>query len=67
MVRHVDKSSLIRSKHCENESGDCMYPGRLYVSYHKVYTQYVAYPLGISSSGISSPQISFIVIINFTM
>ena len=39
MVRHVDKSSLlIHSKHCENESGDCMYPGRLYVSYHKVYT-----------------------------
>ena len=39
MVRHVDISSLlIRSKHCENESEDCMYPGRLYVSYHEVYT-----------------------------
>ena len=39
MVRHVDISSLlIRSKHCENESGDYIYPGRLYVSYHEVYT-----------------------------
>ena len=38
MVRHVDISSLlIRSKHCKNESGDCIYPGRLYVSYHEVY------------------------------
>ena len=37
MVRHVDISSLlIRSKHCENESEDCMYLGRLYVSYHEV-------------------------------
>ena len=37
MVRHVDISSLlIRSKHCENESGNCIYPGRLYVSYHEV-------------------------------
>ena len=41
MVRHVDISSLlIRSKHCENESGDCIFPGRLYVSYHEVYTKY---------------------------
>ena len=39
MVRHVDTSSLlIRSKHCENELGDCIYPGRLYGSYHEVYT-----------------------------
>ena len=39
MVRHIDISSLlIRSKHCENESGDCIYPGRLYVSYHEAYT-----------------------------
>ena len=39
MVRHIDISSLlIRSKHCENESGDCIYPGRLYVSYHDAYT-----------------------------
>ena len=38
MVTHVDISSvLIRSKHCENESGDGIYPGRLYVSYHEVY------------------------------
>ena len=37
-VRHVDISqTLIRSKHCENESGDCMYRGRLYVSYHEVF------------------------------
>ena len=41
MVRHVDISSLlIRSEHCENESGDYIYPGRLYVSYHEVYTDY---------------------------
>ena len=39
MVRHVDISSLlIRSEHCENESGDYIYPGRLYVSYHEIYT-----------------------------
>ena len=39
MVRHIDISSLlIRSKHCENESGNCIYPGRLYVSYHEAYT-----------------------------
>ena len=39
MVRHADISSLLnRSKHCENESGVCIYPGRLYVSYHEIYT-----------------------------
>ena len=33
MVRQVDISSpLIPSKHCDNESGDCIYPGRRYVS-----------------------------------
>ena len=25
---------------CENESGDCIYPGKLYVSYYEVYTKY---------------------------
>ena len=39
MVRHVDMCSLlIRSKHCKNESGDCIYLGRLYVSHHEVHT-----------------------------
>ena len=40
ILTHVDISSvLIRSKHCENESGDGIYPGRLYVSYHEEYTR----------------------------
>ena len=25
---------------CENESGDCIYPGKLYVSYYEVYAKY---------------------------
>ena len=42
MVRHADISSLlIRSKHCENESGVCIYLGRLYVSYHEIYLECV--------------------------
>ena len=37
MARHVDICSfLIRFKHCENVSVDCIYPGRLYVSYHAI-------------------------------
>ena len=40
MAKHVNISNLlIRSKYCENESGDCIYPGRLYVPYHDVYTR----------------------------
>ena len=50
MVRHVDISSLlICSKHCENESGCCIYPGRLYVSYHAVYTTIPLYQTNIST------------------
>ena len=34
-------TSWYNTKHCENESGDCIYPGRLYVSYHEVYADQV--------------------------